>query len=174
MNPYIRERIQRKLETLSDERLYQVLDYVEFLETKYAERAASPVSFFQRFAESVEDKMRVGGLSVGAITETVGILNKAANVLSGVAQSTMSVATDVASAAARAVDQVGAPLPATPATGSVAGSAASTTGASAGRSAGTSAGTSGGASAGTSAGPTGALPGTKPAQTPGTPPDPAT
>lgn len=109
MNPYIRDRIQRKLETLSDERLYQVLDYVEFLEVKYAERAASPVSFFQRFTESVEDKMRVGGLSVGAITETVGILNKAANVLNGVAQSTISVATDVASAAARAVDQVGAP-----------------------------------------------------------------
>lgn len=148
MNPYIRERIQRKLETLSDERLYQVLDYVEFLETKYAERAASPVSFFQRFAESVEDKMRVGGLSVGAITETVSILNKAANVLSGVAQSTMSVATDVASAAARAVDQVGASSTPT----------------------GTSVGTSGGASPG----PTGALPGTKPAQSPGTPPDPAT
>lgn len=109
MNPYIRDRIQRKLETLSDERLYQVLDYVEFLEVKYAERAASPVSFFQRFTESVEDKMRVGGLSVGAITETVGILNKAANVLNGVAQSTMSVASDVASAAARAVDQVSAP-----------------------------------------------------------------
>ncbi|MEO7359523.1 MAG: hypothetical protein ABI120_04295 [Gemmatimonadaceae bacterium] len=109
MNPYIRDRIQRKLDTLSDERLYQVLDYVEFLEVKYAERAASPVSFFQRFTESVEDKMRVGGLSVGAITETVGILNKAANVLNGVAQSTMSVASDVASAAARAVDQVGAP-----------------------------------------------------------------
>ncbi|MEO7999719.1 MAG: DUF2281 domain-containing protein [Gemmatimonadaceae bacterium] len=115
MNPYIRDRIQRKLETLSDERLYQVLDYVEFLEVKYAERAASPVSFFQRFTESVEDKMRVGGLSVGAITETVGILNKAANVLNGVAQSTMSVASDVASAAARAVDQVSAPsAPANP------------------------------------------------------------
>ena len=109
MNPYIRDRIQRKLDTLSDERLYQVLDYVEFLETKYAERAASPVSFFQRLTESVEDKMRVGGLSVGAITETVGLLNKAANVLNGVAASTMSVASDVASAAARAVDQVGAP-----------------------------------------------------------------
>jgi hypothetical protein len=111
VNPYIRDRLQRKLETLSDERLYQVLDYVEFLETKYAERAASPVSFFQRLTESVEDKMRVGGLSVGAITETVGLLNKAANVLNGVAASTMSVANDVASAAARAVDQATAPSP---------------------------------------------------------------
>ena len=116
MNPYIRDRIQRKLDTLSDERLYQVLDYVEFLETKYAERAASPVSFFQRLTESVEDKMRVGGLSVGAITETVSLLTKAASVLNGVAASTMSVASDVASAAARAVDQVGAPAPVQPTT----------------------------------------------------------
>ncbi|MGV3709456.1 MAG: hypothetical protein ACO1Q7_11505, partial [Gemmatimonas sp.] len=90
----------------------QVLDYVEFLETKYAERAASPVSFFQRLTESVEDKMRVGGLSVGAITETVGLLNKAASVLNGVAASTMSVANDVASATARAIDQATAPSPA--------------------------------------------------------------
>ena len=34
MNLYMRERINRKLDTLTDERLYQVLDYVEFLETK--------------------------------------------------------------------------------------------------------------------------------------------
>lgn len=40
MNPYVRDRINRKLETLSDERLYQVLDYVEFLEAKYAEKPA--------------------------------------------------------------------------------------------------------------------------------------
>ena len=31
MNDNIRERILRKLDTLSDERGYQVLDYVEFL-----------------------------------------------------------------------------------------------------------------------------------------------
>jgi hypothetical protein len=112
VNPYIRDRIQRKLDTLSDERLYQVLDYVEFLETKYAERAASPVGVFQRFAEGVEDKLRTGGIAVGTITETMGLLNKAASLLNGVAQSTMSVATDVVNAASRAADQVGAPPPA--------------------------------------------------------------
>ncbi|MBC8085650.1 MAG: hypothetical protein H7Z40_00175 [Phycisphaerae bacterium] len=109
MNPYIRERIQRKLDTLTDDRLYQVLDYVEFLEAKYAERASSPVGLLQRFTEGVEDKMRAGGIAVSTITETMGLLNRATSMLSGVAQSTMSVASDVASAAARAVDQVGAP-----------------------------------------------------------------
>ena len=41
MNEHLRDRILRKLETLSDERGYQVLDYVEFLESRYAERAVA-------------------------------------------------------------------------------------------------------------------------------------
>ena len=38
MNDVLAERIRRKLEILSDEQAYQVLDYVEFLESRYAER----------------------------------------------------------------------------------------------------------------------------------------
>src|SRR5262245_23158541 len=37
LNEHLRERLNRKLEALSDERGYQVLDYIEFLESKYAE-----------------------------------------------------------------------------------------------------------------------------------------
>ena len=44
MNDILRERMLRKLETLSEERAYQVLDYIEFLESKYAERPARSVS----------------------------------------------------------------------------------------------------------------------------------
>ena len=109
MNPYVRDRIQRKLDTLSDERLYQILDYVEFLETKYAERAASPVSMLRSIADKVEDTMRTGGMAVGTISETMGWFNKIGTALNGVAQSTMSVANGVVSAASRAADQVGAP-----------------------------------------------------------------
>ena len=39
MNAYLRDKLLQKLETMADERGYQVLDYVEFLESKYAERA---------------------------------------------------------------------------------------------------------------------------------------
>ena len=39
MNDLLKQRIARALEALSDERGYQVLDYIEFLESKYAERA---------------------------------------------------------------------------------------------------------------------------------------
>ena len=40
MNSYLRDKLLQKLDSLSDERGYQVLDYVEFLESKYAERQA--------------------------------------------------------------------------------------------------------------------------------------
>ena len=115
MNPYVRDRIHRKLETLSDERLYQVLDYVEFLEARYAEKPATPVNVLQRFAEGVEDKLRSGGVAVTTISETMGFLNRAVGVLNGVAQTSMSVAGDVVNAARSAVDQVGAPAAAPPA-----------------------------------------------------------
>jgi hypothetical protein len=98
MNPTLRDRINRHLEPLPDERGYQVLDYIEFLESKYAGAAASPPSLFQRFTEGVEDTLRAGRVSTTAISETVGLLNKAVGVLSGVAAAGKSVASDIATA----------------------------------------------------------------------------
>lgn len=109
MNPYVRDRINRKLDTLSDERLYQVLDYVEFLETKYAEKPAPVTNVFQRFADGVEDKLRAGGLAVSTVSEAMGFLNKAVGVLQNVAETTKTVASDVVTAAKSAADQIGAP-----------------------------------------------------------------
>src|SRR5689334_25422322 len=99
MNQFLRERILRKLETLSDERAYQVLDYVEFLESKYAERQNPTANVFQRFAETVEDKLRAGRVSAATISETMNLMNKAMGVLSGVAAAGKSVANDVVGAA---------------------------------------------------------------------------
>lgn len=112
MNPYVRDRINRKLETLSDERLYQVLDYVEFLEARYAEKPAPVTNVFQRFTDGVEDTLRAGGLAVGTVSEAMGFLNKAMGVLNDVAQTTRTVATDVVSTARTVADQIGAPPPA--------------------------------------------------------------
>ena len=81
MNEHLRDRILRKLETLSDERGYQVLDYVEFIESRYAEREAPNSSTFTRFTEAIEDKLRAGRVSASAIAETVGFMNRAASVL---------------------------------------------------------------------------------------------
>jgi len=99
MNAHLRDRILRKLEALSDERGYQVLDYVEFLESRYAERQNAQGNAFTRFTEAVEDKLRAGKISASAIAETMGLLNRAANVLNGAVAAGKSVASDIVTAA---------------------------------------------------------------------------
>jgi hypothetical protein len=106
MNPYLRDKLLQKLESLSDERGYQVLDYVEFLESKYAERQAVAASAnpLSRFADAVEERLRAGKVSASAIAETMGLMNRAVGVLSGAAAAGKSVATDLMSATSRVVD----------------------------------------------------------------------
>ncbi|HSQ30483.1 MAG TPA: hypothetical protein VLN49_11570 [Gemmatimonadaceae bacterium] len=95
MNEHLRDRILRKLETLSDERGYQVLDYVEFLESRYAERQSPNANAFTRFTEAIEDKLRAGKVSASAIAETVGFMNRAANVLNSALETGKSMATEL-------------------------------------------------------------------------------
>jgi len=124
MNDHLRDRILRKLETLSDERGYQVLDYVEFLESKYAERTNPQGNAFTRFTEAVEDRLRAGKVSASAIAETMGLLNRAANVLNGAVAAGKSVASDIVTAA----QGVGTSRPATgPGAGGSAGGPSGTT-----------------------------------------------
>lgn len=104
MSAHIRDRINRKLDSLAEDRLYQVLDYVEFLESRYAQRAATPPNAFQKFADQMEDRLRAGGIAASTVSEAMGFLNKAVGVLGGVAAAGRTVATDLASAAQRAVD----------------------------------------------------------------------
>ncbi|MEP6692730.1 MAG: DUF2281 domain-containing protein [Gemmatimonadaceae bacterium] len=101
MNESLRDRITRTIETLPDERGYQILDFVEFLESKYAERTSQTPNVFQRFAEGVEDTMRAGRISAATIGETMGLLTKAMGVLNGAAAAGKSVASDVVNAVSR-------------------------------------------------------------------------
>ncbi|MHB1096627.1 MAG: hypothetical protein ACYC3F_10705 [Gemmatimonadaceae bacterium] len=113
MNPSLRDRITRRLESLSDDRGYQVLDYVEFLESKYAERQSPPPNVFQRFAEGVEDTMRAGRISTQAIGQTMDLMNKAMGVLSGVTAAGKSVADDLLTTASQiTTNPLQNPLPA--------------------------------------------------------------
>src|SRR5215472_16086948 len=83
MNEHLRDRILRKMETLSDERGYQVLDFVEFLESRYAERESPSASTFTRFTEAIEDKLRASKVSAGAGSAAVdahlGVVARARN-----------------------------------------------------------------------------------------------
>ena len=84
MNDILRERLLRKLETLSEERAYQVLDYIEFLESKYAERPAGAPAF-QKVAETLEDTLRAGRVPVKIIKGTMDAVGKAGKLLERVA-----------------------------------------------------------------------------------------
>jgi hypothetical protein len=108
MNEHLRDRILRKLETLSDERGYQVLDYVEFLESRYAERTSPNASVFTRFTEAIEDKLRAGKVSASAIAETVGFMNRAANVLNNAVETGKNMASELVNTA-RPGSQSGSP-----------------------------------------------------------------
>lgn len=90
MNEHLRERIQRRLEALSDERGYQILDFVEFLESKYAERA-SPSNIFAKITERVEDTMRAGKLPLDAISGTVKVFDGASKVMKGLSSAAATV-----------------------------------------------------------------------------------
>lgn len=115
MNEHLRDRILRKLETLSDERGYQVLDYVEFLESRYAERQSSGANAFTRFTEAIEDRLRAGKVSASAIAETVGFMNRAANVLNNALETGKSMATEfVSTARGGGTTQQPGPPPSTP------------------------------------------------------------
>jgi hypothetical protein len=84
MNAILRDRLLRKLDALSDEKAYQVLDYLEFLESKYAERPAGAPPF-QRVAETLEDTLRAGRLPVNIIRGTMDAVGKAGKLLEKVA-----------------------------------------------------------------------------------------
>jgi len=121
MNEHLRDRILRKLETLSDERGYQVLDYAEFLESRYAERA-SPANAFTRFTENIEDTLRAGKVSASAIAETVGFMNRAANVLTNAVESGRNVATGIVSSVGIGSSSKPAAAPSVPASAAPASS----------------------------------------------------
>ena len=115
MNEHLRDRILRKLDTLPDERGYQVLDYAEFLESRYAERQTPTANPFTRFAEAVEDKMRAGKVSANTIAEAMGLMNKAANVLNGALAAGRSMANDFVTPTSPRPSSTGG-TPASPAT----------------------------------------------------------
>jgi hypothetical protein len=112
MHEILRDRILRRLEALPEDRLYQVLDHIEFLESKYAQRAAPSPNVLQRLAEGVEDTLRAGNISASTVAEAMGFMSKAIGVLGGVASAGASVASGVAAAGASvANDLVGGTKP---------------------------------------------------------------
>ena len=90
MNDLLKQRILRALDTLPDDRAYQVLDFVEFLESRYAARQR-PTGFLAKITETVEDTMRAGKLPIQAISGTMGLMDSATKVMKGLAAAGQAV-----------------------------------------------------------------------------------
>jgi hypothetical protein len=93
MNDILRDRLMRKLDLMPDDKLNQVLDYIDFLESKYAPRVAASPNPIRSFAEGVESTLRAGKVGATAISGTMNIMNKAVGAISEVAAAGKSVAT---------------------------------------------------------------------------------
>ena len=96
MHDLLRERLWRNLEALPEDRLYQVLDYIEFLTSKYARDGVKPSgSPLKRFGDRLEDSMRLNGVGMSAIRGTLGVVGTADRVVTDLAQAGRSLLKDV-------------------------------------------------------------------------------
>jgi len=84
MHDILRERLMRKIESLPEKQVYQTLDYIEFLESKYGTDATEETSGLRRFAEAMEDKLRKRSMSPAKLREAFQLISAADRVLSNV------------------------------------------------------------------------------------------
>lgn len=96
MHDVLRQRLLRRLESLPEAQIYQVLDYVEFLESKYARARTVEPSALQRFAEGVEDRLRKKAINPATLREAFQLIAAADRVLA-----------DVSSAGKQILDELG-------------------------------------------------------------------
>ena len=89
MDELLRERILRRLENLPNDKAYQVLDYIEFLESKFGSRSGP--STLEKIADRVEDTLRAGRVSVSAIKGTREVFDAAGRVMQGLADAGKTV-----------------------------------------------------------------------------------
>jgi hypothetical protein len=84
MHDVLRTRVLRKLESLPEEQVYQILDYMEFLESKYARNLSAEGSGLQSLAEKLEDQLRRRAVSPSSLREAFQLISAADKVLSNI------------------------------------------------------------------------------------------
>jgi hypothetical protein len=110
----LRQRLLRRVESLPDEQIYQVLDFIEFLESKYARDLRVETSGLQKFAEGLEDKLRKKAVSPGTIREAFQLIAAADRVLSSVSTAGRQILGEIGTAVpedAREAASAGAEVP---------------------------------------------------------------
>jgi hypothetical protein len=98
MHDVLRQRLLRKIESLPDEQIYQVLDFIEFLESKYAHATPVESTGLQKFAENLEDRLRRRAVSPSTIREAFQLISAADRVLSGVSSAGKQILSELGEA----------------------------------------------------------------------------
>ena len=99
MDEILRKRLERKLEGLADEKAYQVLDYIEFLESKYGSTARAP-SPLERITEGVGDTLRAARAPASAIRGTMNAMDTASRMMRGLVSAGKAAVREIADSVA--------------------------------------------------------------------------
>lgn len=81
MNEILRKKVWRKLQALPEDKQYEVIDFIDYLSSKYASRSAPGAPPFQHFAESVHRGLRRTRASTTAVKGTMKVLGAADRVI---------------------------------------------------------------------------------------------
>ena len=95
MNENLKTKIMRRLDDLPDEKGRQILDYLEFLDSRYNLSRRTP-SAVQRIAEGIEDKIGSVRLADVATKSTAQVVDAASSVIEGLAAAGRVVADELA------------------------------------------------------------------------------
>ena len=110
MNEHLKQRINRHLDDLDDARGYQLLDFIEFMQSKYGARAGRR-GLFTTLTETAEDTMRAAGVPLKAISGTMGVVESAGKVMRGVAAAAQAVVDEAVKAGNTVAPPKKAPTP---------------------------------------------------------------
>jgi hypothetical protein len=94
MNEQLLQKIRTRVGGLSDDQGRQVLDYIEFLESRFNRSTRTP-STVQRIAENIED--RIGSVRLGdvAARSTAQVVETAGKLMEGLAAASKVVAEEL-------------------------------------------------------------------------------
>lgn len=110
MDEILRRRIERKLDGLPEDKGYQVLDYIEFLESKYGTGARGPTPV-ERITEGVGDAMRAARVPAEAIRGTMNVVDSASRLMQRLAAAGRAAVDELTHGAAPAPPAPASPPP---------------------------------------------------------------
>jgi hypothetical protein len=113
MHEALRRRILRRLETLPEAQLYQVLDYIEFLESRYHRGPVADATRLQKLAERLEDGLRKRTVNPSNLREAFHLIAAADRVMSSVSEAGKEILEELQASGGSAPD--GEPGPGRPA-----------------------------------------------------------